>query len=154
MKPLISAALSVAVVTYGAVAAFNPLVTGGNYLLMDSLDSNSMSSVASNYYPISGEQRTNGTETNRLGYVPPGTLSKLYCRVASAPGSGKSWTVTVRVGLSNSALTCSIADAATSCADDTHVATVTTDPRVTYQWAPTSGPALDQVSCHVYYIPA
>ncbi len=67
-----------------------------------------------------------GTSTNLNAYSPiGGTFRNLYATLATAPGVGNTTTVTLQTGsaqgsLSDSALTCVIADSARTCSDVTH----------------------------------
>ncbi len=53
-----------------------------------------------------------------------GTLSNVNFSVSAAPGAGKSWTVTIQDNGSNTLLTCTISNPATSCSDVSHSATI------------------------------
>jgi hypothetical protein len=59
--------------------------------------------------------------------VAPGTFSNFHVTLSAAAGAGKTWTVTYRVNhlgtIGSSAVTCTIANPATTCADTTHSAT-------------------------------
>ena len=61
----------------------------------------------------------NTTEANVSNVQVPlsGTVSKMYCKVQTAPGVGKSWAFTAREDAVDQALTCTISNAATSCSD-------------------------------------
>jgi hypothetical protein len=90
-------------------------------------------------------------------FRPVGTLylSNLTCALLTAvPGSGKSWTINLRVGGSDSALQVSIADSAAVSSTDTDTVTVAGDgaagTRILYWVTPTSTPAASRISCSVH----
>lgn len=67
------------------------------------------------------------SESARSMYAPNETytLKKLYASVDTQPGSGKSWTITVRDNASNTAVTTSIANTNTTANDTSNSATST-----------------------------
>ncbi len=70
----------------------------------------------------------NDTNTFRMNVAVGGTVSDLTAQVTNAPGSGNSYVVSLYKNGSVTGLTCTIADAATSCTDTTNsVAVVTGD---------------------------
>lgn len=95
---------------------------------------------------------TVGTTTN--GAMPiPGTLSKLYAYVDTAPGSAQSWVVTMDIGGSLKTLTCVIPSDQTSCSDTVHSDAVNASQLVSLKFAATSSPLATQVHATVQLAP-
>lgn len=69
------------------------------------------------------------------------TIRKLNVWITTAPGSTKSWAITVLVNGSPSALTCTIANSATSAQDTTHDVSLSAGDRITIEIVPTNAPA-------------
>lgn len=69
-----------------------------------------------------------------------GTFGGLICTIGTAPGSGNSWVIILRVAGSDTAVTCTIADSATSCTDVANSVAVTVGQLVEYSITPVSGP--------------
>ena len=79
-------------------------------------------------YIAYGSFLVSGTESTVEIPVPVGgTLSNLEVFVATAPGTGASWTLTVDKNGSATVLTCSVAGAATNCRDSSLVAVAVGD---------------------------
>ena len=99
-----------------------------------------------NYLPI-GMINNSSSESNMTIAMFPrnATCINLRAAVVTAPGTGTSWTITLRAGaagaLSNTALTCTIADTATTCSDVTHSATPTAGQFGTFFWDATGSVA-------------
>lgn len=77
------------------------------------------------------------------------TVKKLYAQVTTAPGGGKSRTYTARIASANTAVTCTIADAATTANDTTHSATATDGQLIAVSTVPSGSPTgagINQVS--------
>lgn len=70
-----------------------------------------------------------------------GTIANLYARLTVAPGAGKSVAFTLYQNGSSTAVTCTISDAATSCSDTTHSATIFAGDNVSVEIVPTGTPA-------------
>lgn len=79
------------------------------------------------YIPVGGSTAANATEgAVQIPLAASGTASSLYVSTFAAPGSGNSYTFTLRVAGASTSITCEISGAsATSCNDTTHTATVT-----------------------------
>lgn len=109
------------------------------------------SNGATQYAPAQGggwpSATWNGTEANRRGPIAiAGTIKNLRIAVAVAPGAGTSFTITVYVNGSPSAVTCSVADANTTCSDLTHTASITANDLVSIESVPVGSPgALTQL---------
>ncbi|GAG35507.1 unnamed protein product [marine sediment metagenome] len=86
--------------------------------------------------------QTNGTnESADDNAVAPVDLiaSNLKVTVVTAPGSGASWIFALRDDGSSTTLTCTIANAETSCEDVTHTPTVAQGSRLNFMNDPTAG---------------
>lgn len=115
------------------------------------------STGAINYAPISGMGTTGNwqaTESLVEGAVAQsGTFGGLRAVVETVPGGTASWTVTLDVNGTPSALTCTITSAATTCQDATHghnVSVVAGD-RVAIRSEPTNTPAAASLRVSVLY---
>lgn len=112
---------------------------GGSGTNSTILTSSGAGSSATRYFGIGHSGLENATETNIWTFKMPfaATLKNLYATVVTAPGSGKSWTITVRTDesvtdtMADTTLTCSIADTNISANDTTHTPTVSQGKRVT-----------------------
>lgn len=73
------------------------------------------------YFPIGGGAVSSSTETAVDVESPAAaTVQNFYVQLSAAPGTGNSITFTWRQNAASTALTCTIATAATSCHDTTH----------------------------------
>lgn len=89
-----------------------------------------------------GDAAWNGTITNESQLIPvAGTLSRLFIKVQTAPGAGKSWAFTLYVNGSATALTLTIADAATTGSDITNSVSVSAGDRISLECVATGGTA-------------
>ena len=92
----------------------------------------------------------NGTalvDTDGLGIpLPDGTLSRLLVKAGGAPGTGESFTITVTVDGSATAITCTIADSDTSCSDLVNTDPVTAGEAVNVISVSTSGATPQKLS--------
>ena len=96
-------------------------------------------------YVAWGSFAVSSTESTVAIPVPfGGTLTDLHVSVATAPGTGASWTLTVDKNESATALTCSIAGVATSCSDMSLVAVAVAD-KIDLAVTPFGTPALATV---------
>jgi len=83
------------------------------------------------YLSVGTTQSSSSSEVTRDITSSPATVTckNLQVLINTAPGAGTSWTITLRTGaagsLSNTALTCTIADTATSCSDTSNSGTWT-----------------------------
>lgn len=104
-------------------------------------------------YSAVGTSFISGTENIVELPVPTGgTISNLHVVLTAAPGSGSSWTLTLNKNGAASALSCSIANAQTTCNDaslvtvvdgdviDLHIAPFTTPTLATIKWSATITP--------------
>ncbi len=86
---------------------------------------------------------TSDTEFNMETVFPTGgTLRNLYVDLPTAPGVGESRTFTVRKNGAPTALTCTIADLATSCSDTVNTVSYTAGDTAVLQHTPSAGPAV------------
>ena len=77
------------------------------------------------FVAIGGGALASTTEANvQVGAPSAATVSALFVNLSAAPGAGNSIAFTWRDGASSKALTCTIANTATSCSDTTHSFTV------------------------------
>jgi hypothetical protein len=85
----------------------------------------------------------NGTsESLRAVPVPfTGLIKNLRVNMNLAPGAGKNWTFTLRVNGADTAITVTIANAATNGTDLTHVVSVTKGDLLSWKCVPTTTPA-------------
>lgn len=82
-----------------------------------------MSTTVENFLSFGGASPPTTVVNNSLSEAPfGGTMSNLYVQLAVAPGAGTSRTFTVKIAGSNTSITCTIADTATTCNDLTHSA--------------------------------
>ena len=79
-------------------------VIGGNY-----------QNIGNNTFLMPWDATTSTTENNVNVPLPSGTASKLVVSLTSAPGAGRSATITIRKNGGNTTLTCTVSDAATTC---------------------------------------
>src|SRR3990167_7522371 len=110
---------------------------------------------------IIGSASCDGLSTGGLTYIPPhgylqygsntegdvelviptgGTIGQLFGKMSGAPGTGKSWTIVVRINEADSTSTCVISDAATTCQDVSHTSAVSAGGRVSCSITSTGGP--------------
>ena len=71
-----------------------------------------------------------------------GTLKNLYVDLPAAPGAGASRTFTVRKNGVPTALTCTIADPATSCSDTVNTVSFAAGDTAVLQQTPSGGPVV------------
>lgn len=65
-----------------------------------------------------------GAGSGSITMSTAGSITKLYVEMTANPGAGNTWTFTVRVNGSASAVTCAVTGAATTCSDTAHSASV------------------------------
>lgn len=83
----------------------------------------------------------NATEANRRSIVSHNlTLSKLYVKLTTAPGVGKSWTYTVYKNGSPTAITLTISDTAVSGADNVNTVDVSAGDTISLEQVPSGTP--------------
>jgi hypothetical protein len=100
---------------------------------------------ASDSYVAYGENLISGTEGDvEMPFPHSGTMSNLQVYLTTAPGAGNSWTLTVDVNGTATALTCTIANAATSCTDSSLV-TITAGDLIDLRVTPVGSPALTRL---------
>lgn len=105
--------------------------------------STSPSTSASNYItPVcAGGASWSGTENARRQVRPHAeTINELRVTVATAPGVGKSYAVTLMVNGVASALTCTISGTATSAQDLTHSVSISALDSISMRFVPTGTP--------------
>ena len=105
----------------------------------------SSSTSPSTYLSLHG-RHDSGTEFFAETVFPiSGTLRNLYVEVSTAPGGGNSRTFTVRKNSTSTALTCTIAGAATSCSDLVNTVTIAAGDTAVLQHTPSGSPAAGRV---------
>lgn len=96
--------------------------TGVPYLQTMSSGSENVQTNATNYLGVAAFT----SESN--SYIPvalTSTIKNLYVQAGAAPGSGQSWTLTLRVGGTSTSVTCTMSGGgASACNDTTHSASV------------------------------
>jgi len=94
-------------------------------------------------------------ETSTPMIVPiPGTAKNMRCSINTALGSGKSWAIALRKNAISSALTCTIADTATTCSDLTDTVTFVAGDTTNWLITPTSLPAGTIIRCSLEFDPS
>ena len=96
------------------------------------------------------------SSTERTVAIPVpfgGTLTDLHVSVATAPGTGASWTFTVDKNGSATVLTCSITGVATTCTDASLLAVVKGD-KIDLAVKPFGAPALATITWSVRLLPS
>lgn len=90
----------------------------------------------------SGNSTWTTSAQQRGGPIPTSSysLKNLYAYVYSAPTTGKSWAMTVQTAASNTTLTATISDSATSASDTTHAPTATAGQIVEMTSVPSGTP--------------
>src|SRR5262249_13351880 len=68
------------------------------------------------------------------------TISKFYIRLSGNPSNGRSYAFTVRINGADTTVTCSVADAATSCSDLTHSVAVSAGDLIAIHAVGTANP--------------
>lgn len=94
------------------------------------------------YNTISGGHNWSTTEAVRKQLIAAsGKLKSLKVELSGAPGSGKSYTITLRINGVDTALTCTIANTDTTGSDTTHQVTVAPGDEVSLSGVPSGTPA-------------
>lgn len=105
--------------------------------------SNSPSNTTTQYTNPLGHGATFDTEASQSMIVATGgSFSNLRAVLAAAPGVGKSWTITLRVNGSSSALTVAISGASTDVSDIAHSVSVSPGDVIALQFTPAGTPAV------------
>jgi hypothetical protein len=101
-----------------------------------------------------GSATVSGTESTVQIPLPPGysTITDLQVFVATAPGTGTSWTITVDKNGSASALSCSVAGTGQTCSDSSLVA-VTAGDLIDLKVTPFTSPALTTITWTAKLLP-
>lgn len=123
-------------VLYGV--EFDP-TTAGEFPLFSGDDDN-INSLATTYLGIGNSTGGWVDSGSKYGCGQPMTVKKMYAELTVAPGSGKSVALSLNVNGSNSTLTTTIADAATTGNDTTHEVSVTDLQFLRLEEAPSGNP--------------
>lgn len=98
------------------------------------------------YYALSGANAAGtATESNNQNIARAMTVTAIYVKLSAAPGSGKSKTFTLRKNGADTALTCTVSDAATTCNGTGSVA-IADDDLISTSDAPSGTPAVSAVT--------
>lgn len=124
--------------------------TGGKSIFSGSISAGITASAA-NYFPLMGVNAANATDalTTGAGTIMPasGTLKTMYCVASAVPGGSLTRTFTIRkVATSDSAITCTMGSAATTCNDTTHTESVTVGDA--YEFKTTASGSTPSVTVH------
>lgn len=97
---------------------------------------------ATNYTYASGNLLTWGASDAAIRSVIPvaGVASQLYVEVGTAPAAGKSWALTFVKNGSDTGVTCTIADTATTCSDLAHTFTLAAGDTLSLKSVPSGTP--------------
>lgn len=116
--------------------------------------SSSPTTVASSgLFPLMGDRAAIHATLNRAIMPTAGTFSDLYFSLGAAPTAGKSKTATLRVNGVASALTTTVADAATSNSDLVNTVAVVAGDIVEYEFTNAGAPANSTVNCSMQFSP-
>jgi hypothetical protein len=123
----------------------NAAPTGGNNQPIVVGTTTAPSTSASNYANLHGSGSSgamwSATETDKSFPMPTaGSFTNLYINLQTAPASGKSWTYTLMVNGSPSALTATVSNTATTANDTTHTVNVSVGDLVSLQITPSGTP--------------
>lgn len=111
-----------------------------------------LSTAASRYYGPGSNNATSGVTTDasaRQVMAQAGTFLSLTARVILAPGTGTSWVFTLVKNGVDTAMTCTIADAATSAGDAAHPIDYVAGDTVSIKVAPVGTPAATSPTFHL-----
>lgn len=101
---------------------------------------------AATVYLTSPGQAASATERPLSLATRAGNLRNLYCDLGTAPGGADTVIVTARIAGADSALTCTISAAATSCSDTSNTPAVTAGQRTSIKAVSSAGTAAD-ITC-------
>ena len=122
------------------------LAEGSNAIVCGGTGSNQPSTTAVNYSMAQTASTLNATETNRQQMCAvAGTMKNLYVQCNAAPGSGKSWGVTVVKNGTDTALTATIANTATTSSDTSNTVTVAAGDRLSIKISPSGTPTATEI---------
>jgi hypothetical protein len=103
---------------------------------------------ATNYLITVGSLAASLTEGDVQLTTTQAKAAHLGCYLpVAAPGGGKSWTITLRKNGVDTASTCPIADAASSCSDDTNVVSFVGGDLVSIKIVPAGTPTASTILC-------
>ena len=119
-------------------------LTGGNS------SGGTISNSATNYFPINGFLPASLTEVDVLVGTEPITPSKFACAtIGGSPGAGKSYTFVIRNGGADTDWSCAIADAATTCSDETGSAIAASSQTIAVKSVPSGTPTAVRAVCRL-----
>jgi len=106
------------------------------------------------YVAIAGATGARAAETDtRIPMSLAGTFDLLYAEVATAPGVGKSWAITMRTNGSDSTITCTISDTNTKCNDVTHSSSTIRGDQIVWKVVPSGTPTASTISIGMRFTP-
>ena len=112
----------------------------------------SPNNAATSYIGVTASGASTATTTQASTWPSAGVIDGLICQVNTAPGTGNSWAMRIRVNAVDSAVTCTITDTADQCEDLTNAVSVARGARVGYSLVPTSAPVSPtSLSCGVTF---
>lgn len=128
--------------------------TAGESMILSGSSAGSTGS-ATGYYVLGYEDTGPfSTETGARSVMPTGgTIDKLTASVISAPGVGKSRTYTLRKNGADTAITCQIAGAATSCTDSVNTVSVAAADLLSWKEVAAGTPTGSAVAMDVRFLP-
>jgi hypothetical protein len=129
--------------------------------LMLAETADTVSTTATEYFNVSGtDDADDGTQVPQMRFYGAYQFSNLSCAVTeNFPGAGKSYTITLQVGGSDTALTVTISGAAgVTATDTTHVVVLNGDGTygasgLRYKVVPSGTPATNHISCSMAVTP-
>lgn len=114
----------------------------------------SQNAGANSYVALAGATGVRTTETDtRIPMSLGGTFDLLYAEVATAPGAGKSWTITMTTNGSDSTITCAISGTNRTCNDVTHSSATIRGDQVVWKVVPSGTPTTSTLSIGMRFTP-
>jgi hypothetical protein len=111
--------------TNGYLLYDNNGVVGERVPVMQTIGGNTSGNLTANSTQYFSNTISSFESLIRQVVAAGGTFTKFYVSLQAAPGAGQSYTFTLRVNGSDTDVTCTIADSATSASDLTHTAAIT-----------------------------
>ena len=100
-----------------------------------------LSNSTTHYYAIPGSStNTDENAVKNIRFPFAGTISNFYAKCQTAPGSGKSWVITVRKNSVDTSMTATITGTATTAQDASNSFTVAEGDYVSVRWTASGSP--------------
>lgn len=150
-KLLFFTALLIALLTTNTVEASTQIILGANRGNSDD--------TLTTYAPLQGAWDGDNTESSNTQVFPAnGTLKNLRVKTEDVPGSGNSYTITIRTGMTiagmaDSDVTCAVSDTSDTCSDVVNTLTISAGDLVNMEIVPTSLPTESEIGWAVEFIP-